>query len=227
MKLYLSSFRLGLHPYELVRLAGGRGAKTCAIFNATDSMQSGRDEHNKREMVDLRGIGLAPEELDLHAYAGDEDGLRRRLDGCQLIWVRGGNPFVLRRAMLACGFDDVVKPLIESGTIAYGGYSAGVCVITPTLHGIELVDDPHDPDGHETEVPWDCMGLVDYHVAPHYRSDHPESAAIEEVVTYFVHNNMPYRTLRDGEVMIIENGTELLRGFPDGERPSSRATDST
>jgi len=48
------------------------------------------------------------------------------------------------------------------------------------------------------------MGLVDFSIAPHYRSEHPESAAIEGVITYFEAHHMPYKVLRDGEVLIVE-----------------------
>jgi dipeptidase E len=47
------------------------------------------------------------------------------------------------------------------------------------------------------------LGFVDYSIAPHYRSNHPESAMVEEEVKYLIENKMPYKTLRDGEVIII------------------------
>jgi dipeptidase E len=50
----------------------------------------------------------------------------------------------------------------------------------------------------------ECLGLVDFSIAPHYRSDHAESAAIENVVAYFVENGMPYRAVRDGEAIVID-----------------------
>ena len=37
-------------------------------------------------------------------------------------------------------------------------------------------------------------------IAPHYKSDHPEPAATDEVVGYA--HEVPYRTIRDGEVII-------------------------
>ena len=40
-------------------------------------------------------------------------------------------------------------------------------------------------------------------ILPHYKSDHPESEDIDKEVEYCDKNNIPYKTLRDGEVMIL------------------------
>ena len=52
------------------------------------------------------------------------------------------------------------------------------------------------------EPTWEGLGLLEYSIAPHYRSDHPESEAIETVVAYFEQHGIPYRALRDGEAII-------------------------
>jgi dipeptidase E len=48
------------------------------------------------------------------------------------------------------------------------------------------------------------VGLIPHSLAPHYQSAHPESALIDSVVAYFMANDMPFKTLRDGEVIIDE-----------------------
>lgn len=212
MRLYLSSFRLGLHPAELVRLAGGRGAPVAVVSNALDGLGADRDpEREARELVDLRAVGLVPEELDLRDHVGDPEGVGDRLAHVGLCWVRGGNTFVLRRAMLAAGFDEAARPLIEAGALAYGGYSAGACVLAPTLRGIELVDDPHVvPPGADPTVPWDGVGLLDVWIVPHVDSLHPESAAMDAVVARYRADGTPHVVLRDGEVLLVEDGTRRL-----------------
>jgi dipeptidase E len=214
MKLYLSSFRLGLHTETLLRLVGGEGATTCVAHNALDHLGPLRAERADEEMLRLREIGLIPEELDLRSYESAPESLRERLERYQLVWVRGGNSFVLRQAMVMSGFDVTARPLIESGNLVYGGYSAGVCVVTPTLKGIELVDDPNEVAESPEQVNiWDGMGLIDYSVAPHFRSDHPESEAIEKVVSYFEKEKMPHRALRDGEVVLVDGDESQLLGM--------------
>jgi dipeptidase E len=46
------------------------------------------------------------------------------------------------------------------------------------------------------------LGFLTYSIAPHYRSDHPETAAVEKLVQYFIQQKMLFKALRDGEVMI-------------------------
>ena len=96
----------------------------------------------------------------------------------------------------------------------WSGFSAGAVVAAPTLAGIDLVDDPNVvPDGYEgTELVWDGLNFVSYSIAPHYRSDHPESGIIDDVVARFERDGMPYRALRDGEAIVIRGGDEQVVG---------------
>jgi dipeptidase E len=70
-----------------------------------------------------------------------------------------------------------------------------------------LADEPERiPPGYSAEVLWDGLGLIPYCIVPHYRSIHPESPLMELVVAYLVANEIPFITLRDGEVHITETG---------------------
>ena len=60
VRLYLSSFRIGDHPEELVRLAGP-GARVAVIANACDAQTaSERLAAVERETAALRALGLLP-----------------------------------------------------------------------------------------------------------------------------------------------------------------------
>jgi len=208
MRLYLSSFRNGNHPEQLHRLIGS-GRRTALIVNAMDFIPADvRAAKYAEEAERLKSMGLEPVEVDLRQYFGKPEELKEVLSGFDLIWVRGGNVFVLRRAFKQSGADVIIKELLENNTVAYGGYSAGVDILQPHLHGIELVDPPDEvPEGYDAEVLWDCLGLLPYCVAPHYKSDHPESADIDKVVNYYTENHIPFIALHDGEVIVI-NGEE-------------------
>ena len=52
-----------------------------------------------------------------------------------LIWVNGGNVFLLRRAMQQSGLDNVIIERKSDDGFVYSGYSAGACVVGPTLRG--------------------------------------------------------------------------------------------
>ncbi len=81
----------------------------------------------------------------------------------------------------------------------------GACVVTPTLEGIHLADDPSAmPLGYSPEVIWKGLSFVPYCIAPHYRSDHSESALIEKSVEYFIGNKIPFVALHDGESLIVD-----------------------
>ena len=78
-------------------------------------------------------------------------------------------------------------------------------MLAPTLRGIDLVDDPFAvPEGYDKDIVWEGLSLIDYCIAPHYRSDMEESAMIEKTVQYFIDNKMLFKALRDGEVIVVE-----------------------
>lgn len=210
MRLYLSSYGLGNQPHKLLTLVEP-GARVGVIANAQDSKDpSARQERLEREFTQLKELGLRPSEVDLRQYflnpITTDD-----LKGFDFIWVRGGNVFNLRRAFQQSHFDNVITELLHNNLIVYGGYSAGVCVLSPTLTGIELCDPTDDvPEGYNDKVIWDGLALVPYSIAPHYKSDHYESERIDQVIAYMESHNMDFETLRDGEVIVI-NGDKIER----------------
>lgn len=184
-----------------------KGAKkTAIIMNAQDNaLPEHRAERLQREMYSLTRLGLKPEELDLRDYFGEANKLREFVKQFDYFWVRGGNVFLLRRAFWQSGFDVIISQLLQKDSVAYGGFSAGACILAPSLHGLELVD-PKDevPKNYSGEVIWEGLGLLSYAIAPHYQSDHPESADIDKCIAYFKDKGMPYKALRDGEAIVID-----------------------
>jgi dipeptidase E len=185
----------------------GGAKRVCVIRNALDfSTDEDRLRDGRRqEFQDLAALGLSPSELDLRAYFGAQDCLAEAINGFDALWVVGGNTFVLRQAMRLSGLDAILHKLVRNSEFVYAGYSAGACVLAPTLEGIHLADEPAIvPDGYPAEVLWEGVGLLPFCVAPHYRSDHPESGMIDHAVEYFLHNKMPFIALKDGEVYVAD-----------------------
>jgi dipeptidase E len=206
MKLYLSSYHLCKEPLRLSGLSA-KNKKVAVIRNALDIYTDPKrlDEGLKRELSDLSAIGLSPEPLDLRLYFGKSKELKRKIGEFGYIWATGGNSFVLRRAFSQSGFDSILQQKLQEDDFVYSGYSAGVCVITPTLKGIHLADEPDAmPAGYPSEVIWTGLGFVPYCIAPHYRSDHFESALIEKAVEYFIEHKLPFIALHDGEALILD-----------------------
>ncbi len=204
MRLYLSSYGLGDEARKLRGLAGGN-KKVAVIANACDFRDAAtRQERLEREFSDLASLGFEPEEIDLRQYF-DGSFTAKDLEEYGLVWVRGGNVFNLRRAMAYSCFDKAITELLQKDVIAYGGYSAGACVLAPSLHGIELCDNPNEiPEGYQHEIIWNGLGLIPYAVAPHYKSDHPETERIDKVVGYFEQHKIPFKALHDGDVIVMD-----------------------
>lgn len=211
MKLYLSSYGLGNHPEKLQQLVGDNKL-AAVIVNAQDlSNKEKRQERLKISIQEMNGLGFQAEELDLRDYFNKPSQLEIDLHKYGLLWIRGGNAFVLQRAMKQSFFNQAIKGLVESETLVYAGYSAGSCAATCTLHGVELVDDAITvPNNYSPEIVWEGLGLVPYSIAPHYRSNHPESEAIESTVEYFKEHNMAYKTLHDGQAIVINGHQEEI-----------------
>jgi dipeptidase E len=219
MKLYLSSYHLGQEPLRLSSLPA-KNKRVAVVRNALDQYTDVERLKNglERELKDLTAIGLLPEPLDLRLFFGKADALEKHLNGFGYIWVTGGNSFVLRKAFAQSGLDNILKRKLREDDFVYSGYSAGICVVTPTLEGIHLADEPEaSPVGYSQDLIWSGLNFVPFCIAPHYRSDHFESALIEKTVEYFIEHKMPFIALHDGEALLLDTNEPSNRWsqYPD------------
>lgn len=208
MKFYLSSYGLG-NEENLKKFQGMIACTTkvtAYISNALDicTDPERKKEYENEDMSALKAIGLIPNIIDLRDYFGQQAQLKQLLEKFDIIWVSGGNTFVLRQAMKLSGLDDILQEYYKQNKeIIYGGYSAGICILAPTLKGLDIVDNPNlRPYGDHATI-WDGLGIIDYSISPHYQSNHPESNDIEKEVQYMIENKLPFKTLKDGEVIIL------------------------
>jgi dipeptidase E len=206
MELYLSSYRLGKEEAKLAEMVGN-GNKIAVIGNAMDFVD---DELRKKKInenfEELKRIGLDPVEIDLRLYFDKPKELAEKMSEFKAVYVRGGNVFVLRRAFYESGFDKWLMSQKDNASFVYSGYSAGCCVLSPSLKGMEMVDNPNDiGKGYKQEIIWDGLGIINYSFVPHFESDHPESTRVGDEVEFYKKNNIPFKTLHDGEVIITEN----------------------
>ena len=213
MRLYLSSERLGERAGALLAMLSG--SKVAVIANGYDGASAMARDIYRTEVYDplaeFKALGLDPHEVDLRAHFGDAASLRHRLAPYDLVWVMGGNSFVLRRAMKQSGFDRIIRDMLDADAIAYGGYAAGAVVAGPTLRGLELMDDPFElPEGYDEPLIWSGLGLTPFAIVPHYQSRHPEAAAAEKVVSYMRARRTRFRAISDGEVIVQVSKLERL-----------------
>ncbi|MGW2308846.1 Type 1 glutamine amidotransferase-like domain-containing protein [Actinomadura luteofluorescens] len=211
--MYLSSWRTGQHPERMLRLLESpTGARTAVIANAVDALPgTERRAAVEHEIQALTALGLRPVEVDLRTYF-DQDPSRvaAALRGFPLLWVRGGNVFVLRHALAKSGADRAIIELLQQDAVVYAGYSAGACVLAPDLRGLERCDNPqavHSTYGAQAR--FDGLAVLDYVVVPHIDSPgHPETEILGTVADHYRSRGIAHRTLRDGEAIVIDAPTD-------------------
>lgn len=194
MRIYLSSYRLG-HRSDVLKHDGGHAL---VVMNALDEYPQ-RLLSWDREAEDLAALGYSSEELDLREFWGSATGqLEARLQAADLLWVVGGNVFVLARAANAAGLG---RTLAEAPQLTYAGYSAGACLTSLDLRGIELMDDPATlPEGYRAGMSASPLKLTATRVIPHAGSVDAVAAAA--------------RLRAEGrELLELEDGEDWLQGF--------------
>lgn len=208
MKLYLSSEGFGNHLDRLKDMVGS-DKRVLFVENAKDEMPpQDRADHVHKKKAEFEAAGFEFFELDLRQYFRSPDTLRPIVAAASFMFVSGGNTFVLRRAFAYSGLDSILSNELKASSMVYAGSSAGSILMTKTLHGTEHGDDPYVvPDGYNEEIIWDGIGLVYPQLIPHYQSDWFGGQA-DAMKDYFSAEGMPYETLKDGEVYIVDGEYE-------------------
>ena len=177
MILYLSSYKLGNKTDYLKNWIKENNNKILLIPNSRDAKT---DRERNKEKIEsnikmLEDVGFDVKILDLKKYFDNNNKLYEDLKGFNAFCVIGGNVFVLRQAMKLSGFDRFLQENKDDKNMLYIGYSAGSCVLSKNLDGLQLVDEPLN---FHSEVIYDGVGFVDYCIVPHYQSDHKESELV-------------------------------------------------
>ncbi len=211
MRLFLSSENLGKYPKRFFDLVG-ENKKLAMCENAKDYLPSAEREKKLKEHINqFTAEGYQVEELDLRKFFGKKDKLENWLKKFGAVWISGGNTFILRRAMAASGFDEIIKKRLQENTIAYGGSSAGSCVTAKSLRGVDRGDRP-SPDVVPEEYPdkvtdWTGLGLVDFMIVPHFGTRWFGKEA-DLTLNYLKEHNIPSKVLKDGQVIVIDGDKE-------------------
>ena len=189
-------------------MAKATNKKVAFISNAMDyftdlELREVIEGHDKG---DLKELGFEVMQFDLRDYFMKETELREQIKKCDIIWCVGGNTFVLKQAMQLSGLDKIIVERFEEKTnTIYGGFSAGASIMAKSLKGIHIMDNPDEKTyGEQYETPWNGLGLIDYMIVPHYKSERFKDLCAEKVVEYLINEKLLFKVLEDGEVVIIE-----------------------
>lgn len=181
------------------------------VNNAKDYLPAKeRAEHSAEKKEEFESYGFEFHELDLREYFDKEKQatLALLLNEADLLWVGGGNTFVLRRAFTRSGLDEVLPVLLKKNALVYGGSSAGSILLTKTLHGVEHGDDPYVvPEGYEAEIIWDGLGLIYPQLAVHVNSEW-FGKETQAMIDSYETNGLKYETLEDGQVYVVDGEYE-------------------
>ena len=205
MKLYLSSYKVGNKKEVLKEWQKKHGNKIIFIANSRDHKE---ETLEKKEIIqeyidELEEIGFEIVIVDLRKYFGNSVKLQEDLKDFNACYVIGGNTYVLRLAMKYSGFDKYILEKNKEDDFLYMGFSAGICVLAPSLYGLDIVDEPINPYNND-KVDYSGLNILDFVPVPHYKSDHPESKLVDGIVELFNKEGIKYKTLRDGDVIIKE-----------------------
>jgi dipeptidase E len=205
MKFYLSSFKFGDKKALIKDMAPNDQIlviPNALDFRAADDEQTLNSIENKK--MRLGEIGLHADTLDLKDYFSKKNELETKVRSVGAVFVMGGNVFVLRQAMKLSGLDEILISLKDNADFLYSGYSAAGCVLAPSLEPYKVVGDATiTPYDGQDEIIWEGLGLVDFAFMPHYKSDHPETEAIDRGIQYCEEHNIKYKAVRDGEVLVF------------------------
>ena len=210
MRLYLSSYLLGAHPEVLAGMVRGE-RKGWVVANALDGQDEGRRRTDTRRQIEaLASLGLHAVDLDLREL--DPATVRAGFGRPDFVWVRGGNVFTLRMALARSGLDHVVVDDLAADRFVYAGFSAGPCVLAPSLRGLELCDPPDVCQATYGAVRYDGLGVLDRPVVPHLDSpEHPESAVLAQVAAQYAREGQPCWALRDGQALVVDGPVTSIR----------------
>lgn len=209
MLLYLSSYKLGNEIEKLKKWIKENGNEIVLIANSRDWSPESQEKEESilRDCARLEEIGFNVKRMDLRDYFGKEEQLRTNLEKYNAFYVIGGNTFTLRLAMKYSGFDKYLMEISNNDKYLYAGYSAGICVLSPKLNGLDLVDEPINPYNSEGAL-YEGLNILDFVPVPHYKSYHPESHLVDKVVEIFKEKGIKYKPLKDGDVIILDTKQE-------------------
>jgi dipeptidase E len=206
MKLYLSSIGIPT-PDDLSALLGKPLCNVSVAFipNANDYYaERPRSVVTKQRMAPLESLGMKVTVIDLRDY---REGvvLEKTLQSFDLIWVTGGNTFLLRDEIRKSGFEQIIQDLLRQGKV-YGGNSAGALVAGDSIGNIDL--ESADPPEFATEVIEEGLHLVSYIIVPHV--DNPEFTDVMKTVAKRTDRADKFIELKDSQAVVFDDGEHRI-----------------
>jgi len=134
---------------------------------------------------------------------------RKAVENTAAFFVGGGNTFRLLKALQDVDLLDPIRLKVKGGA-PYIGSSAGSNVAGPTIKTTKdmPIVQPRS---------FDSLGLVPFQISPHFQDPDPDSKHMgetqeERIIQFLEENETPVVRIREGGLLVCENGTVTLRG---------------
>lgn len=126
-----------------------------------------------------------------------------------VVFVGGGNTFRLLKALYDFDLLEVIRERVAQG-MPYVGSSAGSNVAGPTIKTTKDMPIVQPPS-------FDALGLVPFQISPHFQDPDPHSKHMgetqeERILQFLEENDTPVAGLREGAMVLLENGDITLKG---------------
>jgi dipeptidase E len=229
MKLLLTSGGItnDTLAYELETLVGKPFSELKIGFIPTASLHSAE---NKNWLIqDLSNVRARGADVFIMSLADlEEHEILQRLEAVDVILMGGGNNYYLSYMLQQKGLFDALPELLK--TKVYMGISAGSMIMAPSaqltsnaLNAGTFLDPDNDSYGPEGKTSARTLSLVDFHIRPHFRSEHFPfgEELIQEVankigaIVYMLDDDCAVRVV-DGEVSAVGEG-EWRHITPEGK----------
>ncbi|SRR6266702_7515529 len=133
------------------------------------------------------------------------------VEQAEAVFIGGGNTFRLLKALYDLGLIDPIRKLVHAG-MPYLGASAGTNVAGPTIRTTNDMPIVQPPS-------LDALNLFPYQINPHYQDPDPNSKHMgetreERLLQYMEENKCPVIGLREGSMLLVDEGEIRLVGAP-------------
>lgn len=156
---------------------------------------------------------------------------RGEIDSAEAIFVGGGNTFRLLEQLYELDLLGPIRSRVRDGDVPYIGSSAGTNVAMPTIKTTNDMPVLYPRS-------FDALGLVSYHINPHYldpdpNSTHKGETREDRIREFLEENDTPVVGLREGSMLRVVDGVTTLLGektarvFRRGAEPVERPPGST
>ena len=193
IKLYLASNAVAVMDDIIPLLPfAPNGRQVCYITTAGYNAPWIQDNIKK---IEAEGFQVRPVDL---AVLSPKD-LDAVFEGCDIIWVGGGNTFYLLQEVRQSGFDAFLKQKIASG-IPYVGTSAGSIILGPHIELVKFADDPMEaPDLTSYE------GLDVFPLVPLAHIDNPYFKGFyKDILLFALEHDIPFVSLKEQQFIFVE-----------------------